>query len=264
MKSQDVAAVYHRGQAQPTGWDTQIPTILSRLAKVEEELAMLKQPSTNSSPYPSDVASMRSILSPAMQGSSDPRAQISFSAHQETTPIYGDHERPLGSNFMDSLSLRRDLLSPENPPFGMWWTYTVEETLVWPILEFDGEINSGLDAVLDLPDEDEDESSIEAGHGLGRSPAGRNHVGRIRKGLDDGDTVHELIHSFLGNVHIQNPVLDPAKLQAYVSNFIENGLGWDGETCQVVSVFSPDQSLTLTLTVACVCAWCSIIPLERL
>lgn len=178
-----------------------------------------------------------------MQGSSDPRAQISFAAHQKTTPIYGEPERPLGSNFMDSLSLRRDLLSPENPPFGMWWTYTVEEALVWPILEFDGEINSGLDAVLDLPDEDEGESSSEAGHGFGhgfgRPPAARNHVGRIRKGLDDGDTVHEFIESFLRNVHIQNPVLDPAKLQTYVSNFIENGLGWDGETCQVVSHLFP-------------------------
>ncbi|CZT00485.1 uncharacterized protein RCO7_02976 [Rhynchosporium graminicola] len=233
---QDLPAIHHRGKAQSISRGTQIESILGRLSKVEEELAMLKQPPTDSSAYTSDTASRRSILAPAMQGSSDPRAQMSLSAHQETTPIYGEPEQLYGSNFMDSLSLRRDLLSPENPPFGIWWTYTVEETLVWPILEFDGEINSGLDAVLDLSDEDDGERSSKAayGPGPGRLPAGPNHVGRVRKGLDDGDTVQELIESFLENVHIHNPVLDTAKLQSYVSNFIENGLGWDGETCQVL------------------------------
>jgi hypothetical protein len=141
----------------------------------------------------------------------------------------------------DLLSLRRNLAQPEDPPFGVWWTYTIEETLNWPILQFDGDINSGLDALMDSSDEeyssssDEDDTqSVKASLAAKRERRKEEHV---KRGLDDGVMVPELIESFLRNVHIKNPILDTSILRVYASNMIENGLNWDGETCQVVSWF---------------------------
>lgn len=169
-----------------------------------------------------DLMSIHSILSPAMQGSSDPRVEIGGSS-DDITPIYSTLERQYGDNFMDSLSLRRDLTCMENPPFGAWWTYTIEETLVWPILEYDGDISIGLDALLELPDNDEDDVCT-----LGERS--------IQVGLDDGETVRKLTGNYLEHVHTQNPVLDPNELRSNINDLIENGLRWDDKTCQVVSI----------------------------
>jgi hypothetical protein len=214
--------------------------ILKRLATVELQLEMLK-PASPSGQYAPDVASMRSILSPAMQGSSDARSHLQLSSQNGTTPIYNDRDRQLDGDVMDSLSLRRNLSPPENPPFGVWWTYTIEETLVWPILEFQGDINSGLDALMDSSDEDgsdsEDESSAVQRTSLGRRSK-RTRVERVKRGLDDGFVVRELVENFLRYVHTKNPILDAAQLRVHAANIVENGLKWDGETCQVVSTLS--------------------------
>lgn len=210
---------------------------LERLANVERELRMLKSSWSNNQ-YGLDVASMRSILSPAMQGSTSARAHQQLSVETGSTPIYNDHEGLLNSDSIDSLSLRRDLSCPENPPFGMWWTFTIEETLVWPILGFSGNINAGLDALLDSPDEDKSDNSNNSESIQVRSPLSERsgtYPQYANRGLDDGITVHELVESYIKNIHIQNPVLDPLQLKAQTTSLIENGLGWNGEVCQVVS-----------------------------
>lgn len=221
-------------------YETEIPMIIRRLASVEQQLDTLKasSPSLHHNP---DIASLRSILSPAMQGSAEPRSSLQIPPHNGTTPIYNDEDNEQVHDAMESLSLRRNLSPPENPPFGMWWTYTIEETLVWPILEFPGVINGGLDALMDSSAEEDTDGEDEV-HSYKRSSLGRKskyaRVDRPKRGLDDGTIVSELVESFLRNVHTKNPILDSAQLRLHAANLVENGLAWDGSTCQVVSTVS--------------------------
>ena len=216
--------------------EVHIQTILHRLTAVEAKLARLSPSLTNSEPSP-DIASIRSILSPAMQASSDGATYV----HNGTTPIYNDQHMQRHGDITDLLSLRRNLAQPENPPFGVWWTYTIEETLSWPILEFNGDINCGLDALMDSSDDEDGGSSDEDDTQYVKSSLARRgdrqKSEHIKRGLDDGVVVPELIESFLRNVHTKNPILDAPALRLYASAMIENGLSWDGETCQVVSLF---------------------------
>lgn len=187
-----------------------------------------------------DIAEMRSLLAPAMHGNPKPRHETIIASPSSSTPIYGEQYHKTHGDVMESLSLRRDLSQPETPPFGVWWTYTVEETLIWPILEFQGSVNSSLDIILEYSDEesdDEDTRSYRDEHPLS-NPNKRRHIrpGGVRSGLDDGTVVPELIESFLRNVHSRFPILEPNELRARAANLVENGLDWGGITCQVVSL----------------------------
>ncbi|CAI7612324.1 unnamed protein product [Penicillium glandicola] len=146
---------------------------------------------------------------------------------------------------MDSLSLRRDLSHPENPPFGIWWTYTIEETLLWPILNYHGPVNEVLDVLFDSSDDEESDNDKNGDENtpqiermrspqMGKSKRKQNGM-RNSSGLDDGDIVPNLIDSFLRNVHIRSPILDLLQLRNSAKNLAENGLDWDGETCQVIN-----------------------------
>jgi hypothetical protein len=160
----------------------------------------------------------------------------------ENAPLYSHRDTQTHDDVMGSLSLRRDLSHPENPPFGTWWTYTVEETLLWPILEYQGNINNCLDVILgDFDDEPGNKDT-------GASPNAEGNTGPYTKerrkqhlssgitlGLDDGATISELVGSFLRNIHTKFPILEPQELRERGQNLVESGLGWDGETCQVVS-----------------------------
>ncbi|KAH6689492.1 hypothetical protein F5X68DRAFT_260171 [Plectosphaerella plurivora] len=217
----------------------QIAAILARLSDFERRLDMVNPTPSHSASPASDIAAMRSLLVPAMQGGhSTPRASPGDPPADET-PIYDSRYHQTHNDIMESVCLRRDLSRPENPPFGMWWTFTVEETLLWPILGFQGNVNSSLDAVMlgshDGSDSEEGISGeIPADHARdsrsGRSP-GAAMGGR---GLDDGTVVPGLIESFLSNVHIKCPILDPQGLRAHAASLVENGPGWDARTCQVL------------------------------
>ncbi|CAG9942740.1 unnamed protein product [Clonostachys rosea f. rosea IK726] len=159
----------------------------------------------------------------------------------ENAPLYSHRDTQTHDDVMGSLSLRRDLSHPENPPFGTWWTYTVEETLLWPILEYQGNINNCLDVILgDFDDEPGNKDT-------GASPNAEGNTGPYTKerrkqhlssgitlGLDDGATISELVGSFLRNIHTKFPILEPQELRERGQNLVESGLGWDGETCQVL------------------------------
>jgi hypothetical protein len=249
--------------ARPSTED-QIASIMMRLGEVERRLDIVKEPSAQrssiSTSSPADTATARSLLVPAAQGRF--RLSDSFASELATIPsadtaIFDDrHETE--HDVMESLSLRRDLSKPENPPFGLWWTYTVEETLLWPILMFNGSVNRSLDVVmLGTPGEDDsgsedgdadamvDQSSMTREHGrMGTSHSSggvQNAIRGDRRGLDDGTVVPELIDSFLKNVHVKHPFLGAAKLRSQAANIIENGIGWDISSCKVVS-FRPMPS----------------------
>jgi hypothetical protein len=158
------------------------------------------------------------------------------------TPIYAekdDDDTP--GHIMAALSLRRDLSRPENPPFGTWWTYTVEETLAWPVLGYRGNVNACLDALMagldNRDDDDDDVTSDRPGSDIWPDSV-------VRVGLDDGTVVPELIENFLVNVHAQNPILNPVQLREQAGDLVENGLVWDGRACRIVS----SQSLFISKT----------------
>ncbi|KFA51608.1 hypothetical protein S40293_03937 [Stachybotrys chartarum IBT 40293] len=200
----------------------------------------------------SEIATMRSLLVPAAQGGSrrlsQPQDVVMSPAGD--TPVY-DNRHQTQQDVMESLCLRRDLSRPEDPPFGMWWTYTVEETLLWPILGYSGNVNSGLDVVMldsegDTGSEDEYDDQNNAGCAQQmheRSPGSPLLQGYLRpeftdmmdrRGLDDGTVVPGLIENFLKNVHSKCPILNPDELRVHGANLVENGLSWDATSCQVL------------------------------
>ncbi|KAL3496924.1 hypothetical protein BJX62DRAFT_232120 [Aspergillus germanicus] len=209
--------------------DPQVTSILTRLSNLERRLEMSSVPGPSS-----DLAALRS-LAPAMQGglrssSSSIQALISPPG---PTPIYAEKdEDDTPGHIMAALSLRRDLSRPENPPFGAWWTYTVEETLAWPVLGYRGNVNGCLDALMADLDERDDDDGYDTASCRPRSNIWPDSV--VGVGLDDGIVVPELIENFLVNVHAQNPILNPVQLRAQAGDLVENGLGWDGRTCRVL------------------------------
>lgn len=207
-----------------------------RIAAIESQLQRLQSSLQFCEYYRSDLASMRSLLAPAMQGGPTFQRHLR-SVKQTASPSYSEEEYQFTHDVMESLALRRDLSQPENPPFGIWWTYTVEETLLWPILEFDGAVNQILDILLDSSDDEDNISKGYSDHSTRISQpttsGSQNHPG-----LDDGNLVPELIEDFLRNVHIRSPILDPTELRTIANDLVENGPGWNGETCLVVRITS--------------------------
>lgn len=239
------------GSTRPSTED-QIASIMMRLGEVERRLDIVREPPTQgsgTSASPADNATVPSLLVPAAQGRFRVWGGLADAA---TTPsgdaaVYDDrHETE--HDVMEFLCLRRDLSRSDDPPFGIWWTYTIEETLLWPILMFEGNINRSLDIVmLGGPDDTDSESGdsdpseaedivVDVDGRMQDSPtfAGDTSMDD-RRGLDDGTIVPGLIDSFLKNVHIKCPFLDPPKLQAQAARLVENGVGWDAGSCKVVS-----------------------------
>ncbi|KAF5241038.1 hypothetical protein FANTH_9255 [Fusarium anthophilum] len=234
-----------------------------RLSEIERVLNIAQdspaQRPSVSTLSPAHTATTRSLLVPAAQG----RFRLYDSLASETevdsgdTAVFGDcYETE--HDVMESLSLRRDLSNPENPPFGLWWTYTVEETLLLPILNFKGHVNLSLDVVmLGAPGEDDSGSEEAAAggdddDGMASQDFVVSNNGRMRtyastysvqnptrgdfRGLDDGNVIPELIESFLKNVHVKNLFLDATQLRTQSANAIENGIGWDTASCKVRAV----------------------------
>lgn len=233
LKAADNVTRYsHGGSASKENDNVQIASILTRLSNVEQELDVLKNVPRAGSIAP-DIASARSLLVPALQGIAKDYNETNAAPQSGLTPIYDDRYNQNNNDVMQSLSLRRDLSHPENPPFGIFWTYTVEETLLWPILGYHGSVNSSLDALFANSDS-EDQPSV--GDSLVSRSAAHPNVNGIQSGLDDGAVIQELTESFLKNVHVKSPILDPSELRSRAANVAENGLNWDEETCQVVSM----------------------------
>ncbi|PVH72291.1 hypothetical protein DL98DRAFT_596140 [Cadophora sp. DSE1049] len=181
----------------------------------------------------SDMASRISILAVPMQASSERSCTIQTTSPQNSmTSIYGDEDTQGSGHVLEVLSLRRSMAQPENAPFGLWWSYTIEETLSWPILGFEGNISVGLDALMDSTDEEGDDEGQSPNSN--RKGKGRTRLKRVRRSLDDDIVVPDLIESFLKHAHTMNPILEPSVLRKHAANMIEDGLSWDGETCQVL------------------------------
>lgn len=213
-------------------WGARILGAIDKLASTLNSPAPLQ--SKEQDGLTSDMASRRSILAVPMQASSDRSFAVQTTSPQNSmTSIYGDEDTQGNGHVLEVLSLRRSMAQPENAPFGLWWSYTIEETISWPILEFKGNISVGLDALMDSSDE-EGENEEHSPISNTRKGKGRKRLKRIKRSLDDDVMVPELIESFLKHAHTMNPILEPSVLRKYAASVIEDGLSWDGETCQVL------------------------------
>ncbi|KAH6716073.1 hypothetical protein BKA61DRAFT_733873 [Leptodontidium sp. MPI-SDFR-AT-0119] len=212
-------------------WGSRILGAIDKLASSLTNAAPLQ--SKDQGVLTSDMASRRSILSVPMQASSERGCTIQTTSPQNSmTSIYGDEDTQGSGHVLEVLSLRRSMAQPENAPFGLWWSYTIEETLSWPILDFKGNISVGLDALMDSTDEEGDDE--EQSPNSTRKGKGRRRLKRVKRSLDDEIMVPDLIESFLKHAHTMNPILEPSVLRKNAASMIEDGLGWDGETCQVL------------------------------
>ncbi len=100
-------------------------------------------------------------------------------------------------------------------------------------------MNSCLDTIMGDSGYDSDGEDVDMSRAERNNTSPKSHrllpTGSTLYGLDDGAVVHELVESFLVNVHIKNPILNPSELRTRAGDLIENGLSWDAKTCQVVS-----------------------------
>lgn len=53
--------------------------------------------------------------------------------------------------------------------------------------------------------------------------------------FDEHFAEEDLVESFMNNVFIYNPVLEEAKIQRYMRDARFNGIGWDAQSCLLVS-----------------------------
>lgn len=116
---------------------------------------------------------------------------------------------------------------PETPAHLM----NAESVLRWPIFR---NPTSAVDSfVLDgMHFEDQD-------GGFSCEPAQPGF--KAGRGVCEEDFSH-LAQKFLAYVHVKNPILDIAEYKSYVRVAAENGPGWDGPSCIVVSIHSLDSS----------------------
>lgn len=54
--------------------------------------------------------------------------------------------------------------------------------------------------------------------------------------LDEHFAEEDLVERFMNNVFIYNPVLEEAKIQRYMREARFNGIGWDAQSCLLVSL----------------------------
>jgi hypothetical protein len=103
--------------------------------------------------------------------------------------------------------------------------------LMWPIFEGRYPPEYLVQEIFSL------DSEVERPEGFRRRdgpepPNGSRAVGCC--GVND-DEVPELVNRFLTRVHIKNPILDVGMIMRSARKVSENGPGWDGESCLVVS-----------------------------
>jgi hypothetical protein len=71
--------------------------------------------------------------------------------------------------------------------------------------------------------------------GLLNSSHGPNQTLSMVTEFDEQVAEEELVAHFMNNVFIYNPVLEEAKIQRYMRDARFNGIGWDAQSCLLVS-----------------------------
>ena len=72
--------------------------------------------------------------------------------------------------------------------------------------------------------------------GLLNSSHGSNQKLSIVSDFEEHVAEEELVARFMNNVFIYNPILEEAKIQRYMRDARFNGIGWDAQSCLLVSI----------------------------
>jgi hypothetical protein len=107
-------------------------------------------------------------------------------------------------------------------------TVTIETVLAWNV--FGGKFDSRLDLKCLLRSREMPSSPL-------TSPVGENIP--LINSLEMG-SCNRLLDSFLGRVHIANPILDVSAVRGMVHNACMNGICWDPQSCLVVCISQLD------------------------
>jgi hypothetical protein len=163
------------------------------------------------------------IVSPTDLSSFDPASLLILERLEDLKQCLVAQNRPRTASpetLFDDASKLQDLeLELDNHSLGFM---NFENVLSWPVFR------GRFDECLDIKSR------------LARSEAAitRRFSQPLRSAAQinlDLGTCHLLLESFLENVHVKNPVLDDAKVRVYIAQVCSDGLGWDVQSCLVVS-----------------------------
>ncbi|KAF4967059.1 hypothetical protein FSARC_5350 [Fusarium sarcochroum] len=160
-----------------------------------------------------------------------PLASSNFSLNFQDQDISWDTE--------DTNAVREDLARFNEAQFSSQTRlHFCEDMLEWPIFQgrYDRTRIEALifDPTLDWQHPNETSALVEEPDDAARlsyqDPRANLGVGR---GVREED-VMQLVDSFLLNVHIKNPILDPAFLQRIAKSVAATGFGWEAQSCLVL------------------------------
>lgn len=98
-----------------------------------------------------------------------------------------------------------------------------EDILGWPVFRPDFD-RAHIEPLIFNP--------LQAVGTLSRTPRANTSFG-TSLGIDE-ERAPSLVETFLVNVHIKNPVLDPDELRRKANDIAEVGFGWDADSCLLV------------------------------
>ena len=113
---------------------------------------------------------------------------------------------------------------------------TADAVLLWPIFEGKYPPNLLIDSLLEVGIDAESDNEDEPGSRIPVHP--RSSLGgKSLSSANVEENVLRLVDNFIANVHTKNPILDVGTLKRYARGVAEDGPGWDGKSCLVVSAF---------------------------
>ena len=130
---------------------------------------------------------------------------------------------------------------------------TCEAVLLWPIFESrypaDYLLEPLLSASANCEDQDDEPAARKPRQRAGTAGSSRGIGANV--GLEEN--VSRLVENFIAVVHTKNPILDILTLKKYARRVAEDGPGWDGPSCLVVSFFPMFLCFFLLFHQLCAC-----------
>lgn len=145
---------------------------------------------------------------------------------------------------------------------------TCDTILLWPIFGGRYPANYLLEPLLSTGCDSEDDSEERGAGSIGQHAAanGRN-VTLANTGIGNiavEENVIRLVDNFIAFVHTKNPILDILTLKKYARGVAEDGPGWDGKTCLVVSSFPPHSPVGIAVALSLTKTLCFSLRLQHI
>ena len=111
---------------------------------------------------------------------------------------------------------------------------TADAVLLWPVFEGRYPPNLLIDSLLKVEFDAESDGEDEPCSRMPVPPR-PSDGGKSLSSCNVEENVLRLVDNFITHVHIKNPILDVGALKRYAKGVAEDGPGWDGKSCLVVS-----------------------------